>query len=89
MLKQVLKEIEKAKGAISLSALSKKLHVAPGALDGMIDYWVRKGKILIDGAEIKPSVACGGCGPTCPGPNECPMTLKLPRTLIINFDDLE
>ena len=52
MLKQVLREIETAQGPITVRALSRKLGVEPNALEGMIQFWVRKGRIQDDDATL-------------------------------------
>ncbi|OQY27656.1 MAG: hypothetical protein B6243_12755 [Anaerolineaceae bacterium 4572_5.2] len=45
MLHQVLNEFKSAQGALNLSDLARKLKVEQSALDGMIQFWVRKGRI--------------------------------------------
>jgi hypothetical protein len=45
MLHQVLYEFENAAGPVSLNDLARRLKVDRGALDGMIQFWVRKGRI--------------------------------------------
>jgi hypothetical protein len=45
MLRQVLQEIKAARGPVDLNQLAHKLNLERDALDGMIDFWVRKGKI--------------------------------------------
>ena len=83
MLHQVLQEIEAAQGAINLNELSQKLSVEPSALAGMIQYWVRKGRLKDDLQESNISsggCSSGACGGTCPGPQGCPFIIKLPQT---------
>jgi hypothetical protein len=79
----VLQEIEAAQGAVNLNDLSRTLGVERGALEGMIHYWVRKGRIRDDSAheEIKlSSCTTGSCGHACPGPQGCPFVMKMPKT---------
>ncbi|MCE5209091.1 MAG: FeoC-like transcriptional regulator [Chloroflexi bacterium] len=45
MLMQVLKEIENSHGAIRMDVLSRKLGIDPSVLEGMVEHWVRKGRI--------------------------------------------
>ena len=83
MLHQVLQEIEAAQGAVNLNELSRKLGVEQSALEGMIGYWVRKGRLRDDSqAEEIPLSSCasGACGHSCPGPQGCPFVMQLPKT---------
>jgi hypothetical protein len=77
MLHAILHEIETASQPITLHSLSRKLNVQPGALEGMIQFWVRKGRLVVDeglggASEIR---VCGGrtCFRACPGPAKCPL----------------
>ncbi len=45
MLREVLRAFETARGPLSLNDMARDLDITPGMLDGMIEYWVRKGKI--------------------------------------------
>jgi len=47
MLRNILVEIEKSHGVISLSVLSSRLGIQKSALHGIIQTWVRKGKIQL------------------------------------------
>jgi hypothetical protein len=83
VLHRVLQEIEAAQGSISLTDLSRKLAVDPGALAGMIQYWVRKGRLKDDSQQAEillNSCHTGACGGSCPGPQGCPFVMKLPQT---------
>ena len=82
MLKQILVEIEKAGSAVNLVELSRKLGVAPSALEGMMAYLVQKGKLHEeDPAAPEAGIICksGGCG-SCPGVESCPFVMKMPRS---------
>jgi len=60
MLSQIMKELERAGGAIDLNELSRRLGVQRSALDGMIDVLVRKGRLrAVEVGEIPPM--CAGC----------------------------
>ena len=68
MLDQVLQEIETAQSAQNLGDLSRKLGIERSALDGMIQFWVRKGRLVDDNAvETQAGVVCsrGSCGAFC------------------------
>jgi len=83
MLWQVLHEVEAASAPLDLNELSRRLDVERSALDGMIQFWVRKGRLVDDTAGAGPvTVACAnhGCG-GCASGQGCPFTMKGPRTL--------
>ena len=90
MLNQILQAIETAEGSVDLHALSRQLNVEPGALQGMLDFLVRKGRIQtgddLDGDCCSTEVSCS-CGKTCPGPQNCHFVVKLPKTYAINLDE--
>jgi hypothetical protein len=83
MLREVLQVVESSAGPISLVEVSRRTGIDPGALTGMLDYWVRKGRLAVDQAVV----ACsGGCAPagvgcySCSGVTGCPFMARLPRT---------
>jgi hypothetical protein len=82
MLQQVLRELETAQGPVNLSQLARKLKVDPGALEGMVQFWVRKGRLknLAAADETAPLPSCSGCTGSCPGPAVCPFIVALPRS---------
>jgi hypothetical protein len=84
MLHQVLHALETANGPISLDALSRQLGIERGALDGMIDFWVRKGRLKESGG------ACGTGEPGCAcssHPGGCTFDRAGPRTITLQIDD--
>lgn len=82
MLHQVLHALESAQGPVNLDDLSRQLGVERSALEGMIDFWVRKGR-LRDSA----SAACGGgagAGCSCSShPQGCAFDRAAPRTITL------
>ena len=71
MLWQVLHAVEAAHTPLDLNELSRRLDVDRSVLDGIIQFWVRKGRLVEDAAAGEVSgVACAshGCGGSCPGP---------------------
>jgi len=86
MLKQVLYEIESAQGPVNLDALGRKLNIDRSALDGMIQFWVRKGRLQIqDQPQAETAAVCGGaCRINCAGPQSCPFVMHLPLTYYLN-----
>jgi hypothetical protein len=90
VLHQILQEIEAAQGSINLNDLSQKLSIERGALEGMIQYWVRKGRLKDDTQEndvISGVCRTGACGRSCPGPQGCPFVMKMPRTFSLTLYD--
>ncbi len=94
MLKQVLQAIETANGPVHVSELSQRLKIERSALEGMILYWIRKGRLVDDeasGAECPPS--SGNCGSprkdaslqdaSCGGATGCPFVIKVPKSYSI------
>ena len=87
MLKKVLDEVKNASGAVDLNGLAKKLGIERSALDGMVQFWVRKGRLTDDDlAEAnQPFDACGSCTGSCPGPKSCPFVFTTPRTYSLSI----
>ena len=88
MLQKVIREIQKSGDTISLNELSQKLGIEPSALEGMLDYCVRKG---ILGGKNNPTVEqdcsqpAGDCGCSCEGYSGCPFIARMPKTY--SFDN--
>ena len=81
MLRQVLQELESSTGPVDLNALSRKLDVERSALEGMVAFWVRKGRLKDDyAAALAGSCARGDCAASCPDADSCPLVTKLPRS---------
>jgi hypothetical protein len=78
MLQQVLQAFKRASGPISLDELSRELGIERSALEGMIAFWVRKGRLKEGGG------ACGSAGPGCScssHPGGCSFDHAGPRTI--------
>lgn len=71
-LRQVLTIFETAHAPLSLPQIARELEVSRERLEGMIQHWVRKGKIR----ESHSQSECGGCGHK----GACPFVLDLPRS---------
>jgi hypothetical protein len=81
VLTQVLQELESAQGAVSLDDLSRKLGVERSALEGMIAFWVRKGRLKEDYAALLTGACAGdGCESACPQAPSCRWLTNLPRS---------
>lgn len=89
MLRQVLAELEAASGPVNINELSRKLGIERSALEGMIQFWVRKGRLKSGAqaaAEMAEQCTSGGCGMACSGPADCPYVIKLPQSYTLNPD---
>jgi len=71
MLRQILREFEQSEGAISLSELARRLGIAPSALEGMLEFLVRKGRLRVTGG----AQACAACGLK----GSCPFLVAEPK----------
>jgi hypothetical protein len=79
-LRQVLTIFETASGSLSLPQIARELEVSPERLDGMIQHWVRKGKIRASSSLTE----CGRCGHS----GACPFVMPLPRSYeVVSEDD--
>ncbi|MFC1976304.1 FeoC-like transcriptional regulator [Chloroflexota bacterium] len=89
-MQQVLQEIEAAQGSINLNDLARKLGIEQSALAGMIEFWIRKGRITTN--EWALDSVCGecsgaACGGNYPDPQGCPFVMKMPRTFSLVWMD--
>jgi hypothetical protein len=85
MLIRLLREIETSQGTVRLDDLSRKLGVERSALEGMIAFWARKGRLQGDQETTLPPDMCssGICAGSCPGLRHCPFKVKTPETYSI------
>jgi len=90
MLQQILAEIRAATGPVDLNELARRMNVERSALDGMIQFWIRKGRLQeTDIYTDVPTEVCssGSCGGSCPGPKGCPFVMPLPRSYSIKLQE--
>ncbi len=81
MLQQVLRAFEEAHEPVNLVDLAHKLGIDKPALEGMIAYWVRKGRLKESQAD---SSCSAECGPTCASRSRpCPFVGKMPRIITL------
>lgn len=83
MLFELLRLIETAAGPVTLADLQRQLDVDPGTLEGMIAFWVRKGRLNLAGrADAVCAASCAeascSCG-NCSGMDGCPFIARLPK----------
>lgn len=85
MLREVLQAIETADGPVHLGALSQQLHIERSALEGMIAYWVRKGRLQARAADTVCAPSAGHCGGGCAGAAACPFVARMPKSYIMEL----
>ncbi len=85
MLNRVLNEIKRADGPVLLSNLSRKLDIEPDALQGMVDFLIRKGQLQDDDGETAVTQSCSSptCGSSCTGTSQCTFIAKMPKSYSI------
>ena len=72
LLREVLTAFETSRQPRTLNQLARELDMAPGMLEGMLEYWVRKGRLR----ESSGASMCATCG----GAGGCPFVPQLPRS---------
>ncbi|MBT3322921.1 MAG: hypothetical protein HN392_11620 [Anaerolineae bacterium] len=88
MLKKVLIEIENSKNGLNLNELSHKLNLDRSALNGMIEFWVQKGRLVDDDAEE--AISCSSsCGSSCSSDDGlgCSFVMEMPKTYSLRKSD--
>ncbi|MBK8988003.1 MAG: hypothetical protein IPM39_18355 [Chloroflexi bacterium] len=83
MLKEVLHAIESANGPVHVAQLSRQLGIERSALDGMIAYWVRHGRLYDDATSQENACPPGHCGSTCTGAATCAFVAKMPKSYTV------
>lgn len=80
MLFAVLQAIETTGGPVHLGELSRQLGIDKQALAGMVDFWVRKGRVVMSGrgetacpGPAGQSPPAGAC--SCAGAAGCPFSM--------------
>lgn len=88
MLFELLRLIETSSGPITVAELQRQLAVDEATLAGMIQFWVRKGRLHVSGrseavcasACVDASCSCGSCS----GMDACPFIARLPKAYELN-----
>jgi hypothetical protein len=79
MLGRVLRELQDGRGTLRLEDLARRMEMEPSALKGLVDFWVRKGRLTLAADEAAQSAACtGACGSACPGEAQCVFVARMP-----------
>jgi hypothetical protein len=71
LLREVLAAFENTRQPLTLNQLAHELDISPGMLEGMLDYWVHKGRLREVGGER--CTTCGSAG-------NCPFVPRMPRS---------
>lgn len=88
MLREVLQAVEAAEGPVTLIGLSRQLNLDPRVLDGMLEHWSRRGKLVVNS---ETATACTGglkepgrcnCGSSAGGAG-CPFMARLPKSYAV------
>ena len=78
-LGKILTIFEEARNPLSIRAVARELEISPARLEGMIQYWVGKGRIRV---AVLPK-ECGTCGKN----EHCPFVIELPRSYELTPSD--
>jgi hypothetical protein len=81
-LNEVLRAFENVSKPLSLDELSRRMSMERGALEGAIQFWVRKGRLK----EVGGSPDGGDC-PSCSSRASCPYVLSLPKSYVLARPD--
>jgi len=87
MLIKILHEIKSSKEPISLPALSNRLGIERGALEGMLMYWENRGHLYEGATQSNAAKKSKSCGCSCTGAESCPYMAKMPKTYSLPFED--
>lgn len=71
-LRQILTVFEESREPISVSKLASQLDRPPELLEGMLDYWVRKGRLRVSSGHE----SCGSCAKD----GDCAFVMDMPRS---------
>ena len=78
MLGRILETLREAREPLSLRKLSHRLAVQESALEGMIEFLVRKGRLRVAGE-------CEDCG-SCGRQGGCPFVIAQPKSYVVVED---
>lgn len=86
MLWNVLREVEVAQGPLTFGELSRRLNIEPGVLEAMIQFWVRKGRLIDHKAVLDATRFARSthhCSRHCLMAQACPHSPQLPRMIAL------
>lgn len=84
VLREVLAQVRTAPAGTGLDDIARGLSVSRDELNAMVEYWVRRGELVVDQLSSCASGYCGGCclrgqGGGCrrPAPRSGPVLLAI------------
>jgi hypothetical protein len=84
MLIQILREMAATEGTLRLDEIASRLNMDASALEGMLAFWVSKGRVQMADGLDSTAVPCGsGCGDECTAAATCPLVGKIPRMFTV------
>ena len=83
ILRSVLAAFEDARGPLSLADLSRELGIETGALEGMLDFWLRKGRLRIVGPGASPDSCDMKHCAHCAASETCAVMFATPRRYVL------
>lgn len=79
-LRQVLNVFEQNQEPIALSRLATQFGMPPALIEGMLDHWVRKGKLRV-------ATGHENCG-SCAKDGDCAFVVDMPKSYELAGNDL-
>ena len=86
MLNDLLTEIERSRGAVTVAELAARLGTAPATVEAALGALRASGRLGPEGEATPGTHECashGSCSLACPGPSECPFTVAMGTLLEI------
>ncbi len=74
-LRAVLAAVSSAPASTGLAEIARRLDLSVDEVGAMVDYWVRRGRLVVEPLTGCGPAACAGCrlrGPRCPAPEATP-----------------
>ena len=91
MINLVMQELKMSRTPVSLASLSEKLNIERSALEGMLSFWVQKGRLRENNQENgglqSDGLACGSCGTSCVGMDDCTFIAKMPKIYSVAMEN--
>jgi hypothetical protein len=84
-LAALLDELERASGPVTGIELADRLGVAPSRVAAMLDALRASGRLGLESRRTTAPGSCatsGSCSMSCPGPDECALTVDLSVTTL-------
>jgi hypothetical protein len=89
-LRAVLAAVTSASAGTGLAEIARRLDLSVDEVGAMVDYWVRRGRLVVEPLAGCGPAACAGCrlrGPSCPAPAATPPDGRVPVVIRPARDD--